>query len=331
MRLPEQPTGWRVSLGLLALLACVPCSVASAQDFPSRPVRFIVPYAPGGSGDIVTRFLANKLAATWGQQTIVENKPGGGGLIGTEAAVRSAPDGYTIYMASDGPVTVAPSLMKSVPYDWKRDLTPISMMAVGYQVLIIGPHVAATTLAQFIALARQKPGELNYASIGVGSTPHMGAEIFKAAAKVDITHVPYKGATAQAITSLIGGEVAMFMVGTTPVVGPVQAGKLRALVITSPQRSAQLPDVPTFAEAGLPQVDVKLWFALMAPGATPQPIVRKLNADITKALSEPDFRSYLQQRGFEASPSTPEQLAAHLQADYERLRALIIDLKLEKQ
>ena len=179
MRLPEQPTGWRVSLGLLALLACVPCSVASAQDFPSRPVRFIVPYAPGGSGDIVTRFLANKLAATWGQQTIVENKPGGGGLIGTEAAVRSAPDGYTIYMASDGPVTVAPSLMKSVPYDWKRDLTPISMMAVGYQVLIIGPHVAATTLAQFIALARQKPGELNYASIGVGSTPHMGAEIFR--------------------------------------------------------------------------------------------------------------------------------------------------------
>lgn len=321
--------GCRLSLVLALLLA--PMVSAEAQDFPSRPVRFIVPYAPGGSGDIITRFLANKLSESWRQQTIVENKPGGGGLIGTEAAVRSPPDGYTIYMASDGPVTVAPSLMKSVPYDWKRDLVPLSMMAVGYQVLIVGPHVPARTLAEFIALAKQKPGALDYASIGVGSTPHMGAEIFKANAGVDITHVPYKGATAQALTALTAGEVSMFMVGTTPVVGPVKAGKLRALAITSPRRSESLPDVPTFIEAGLPKVDVKLWFALMLPASVPGAIVAKLNGDIVKALSQPEFRGYLAQRGFEASPSTPEQLRSFLQADFERLRDLISELKLEKQ
>ncbi len=322
---------WCARFCLLFLLALGPYAAADAQDFPSRPVRIIVPYAPGGSGDIITRYLANKLSTSWSQQVLVENKPGGGGLIGTEAAVRSPPDGYTIYMASDGPITVAPSLMKSVPYDWKRDLAPLSMMAVGYQVLIIGPQVPAKTLAEFIALARAKPGELNYASIGVGSTPHMGAEIFKSMAKVDITHVPYKGATAQAITALIGGEVAMFMVGTTPVMGQLHAGKLRALAVTAPTRVEGLPDVPTFSELGLPHVDVKLWFALMLPSGTPQPIARKLNADITKALGEADFKEYLSKRGFETRSSTPEELGAFLNQDYERLRDLIGDLKLEKQ
>lgn len=309
----------------------VPLERAEAQEFPARPVRFIVPYAPGGSGDILTRFLATRLGAIWGQQNVVENKPGGGGLIGTEAAARAAPDGYTIYLASDGPVTVAPSLMKSVPYDWKRDLAPLSMMAVGYQVLIIDPRLPATTLDQFVALARSKPGALNYASIGVGSTPHLGAEIFKAAAKVDITHVPYKGATAQALTALTAGEVAMFMVGTSPIIGPVKAGKLRALAVTSPRRMEQLPDVPTFAEAGMPGIDVKLWFALMAPGGTPPAIVRRLHADIAKAIGDAELKATLQQRGFEAVSSTPEELAAFLDKDFERARDLIRDLKLEKQ
>ncbi len=325
----QQPIGWRMCLVLALLL--VPKIPAQAQDFPSRPVRLIVPYAPGGSGDIITRLLANKLQGIWGQQTVVENKPGGGGLIGTELAVRSLPDGYTIYLATDGPVTVAPSLMKSVPYDWKRDLAPISMLAVGYQIMITGPQTPVKTLAEMIALAREKPGALNYASIGVGSTPHLAAEIFKANAKVDMTHVPYKGATAQAITALIGGEVSMFMVGTTPVIGPVQAGKLRGLAVTAPKRIDGLPDVPTFAEQGLPKVDVKLWFALMAPAATPPPILGKLNADIVKAIGDAEFKSTLRQRGFEASPSTPAELGAFLDQDFVRMRDLIRDLKLERQ
>ncbi len=320
-----------LSVLCLALIAAAGIERAAAQDFPTRPVRFIVPYAPGGSGDILTRFIANRLGALWGQQTIVENKPGGGGLIGTEAAVRSPPDGYTIYVASEGPVTVAPSLMKSVPYDWKRDLAPLSMLAVGYQVLIVDPRLAVATLADFIALARARPGVLNYASIGIGSTPHLGAEIFKAAAKVDITHVPYKGATAQALTALTAGEVSMFMVGTSPIIGPVRAGKLRALAVTSPRRMDQLPDVPTFGEAGMPDVDVKLWFALMVPGSTPETIVRRLHADMVKAIGDPEIRSTFEQRGFEAIASTPEELGTFLDKDAARARDLINDLKLEKQ
>jgi len=312
-------------------MSLVPLYSAVAQDFPSRPVRFIVPYAPGGSGDTITRLLGQKLSATWNQQVIVENKPGAGGLIGTELAVRSAPDGHTIYVASDGPVTVAPSIYKSVPYDWKRDLAPLSMMAIGYQVLVVAPQVPVKTLADLIAMAREHPGTLNYASIGIGSTPHLGAEIFKEAAKVDITHVPYRGATAQAITALFGGEVSMFMVGTTPVIGPIKAGKLRGLAVTSPKRVDGLPDVPTFTEAGLPQIDVKLWFALMVPGATPQQLVRRLHVDIARAIAGADFKEALANRGFEAASMTPEQLAAFLDKDFTRARDLIQRLRLEPQ
>ena len=305
--------------------------VTTAQIFPDRPVRFIVPYAPGGSGDIITRLLGHKLSPIWGQQVVVENKPGGGGLIGTEIAARSAPDGYTIYVATDGPVTVAPSLMKSVPYDWKRDLVPLSMMAVGYQILVTAPQLPAKTVAELVALAREKPGALNYASIGIGSPPHLGAEIFKAAAKIDIAHVPYRGATAQAITALLAGEVSMFMVGTTPVISQIQAGKLRGLAVTSPRRVDRLPDVPTFREVGMPTVDVKIWFALMAPGGTQEPLVRRLHADIATAIGDAEFRAQLETRGFEAVSSTPEDLGQFLNQDYERLRDLIRDLKLDRQ
>ena len=304
---------------------------ATAQDFPSRPVRFIVPYAAGGSGDVITRLLGQRLTAIWGQQVVVENKPGGGGLIGTELAVRSPPDGYTLYMASDGPTTVAPSLYKTVPYDWERDLAPLSLMAIGYQLLIVSPQLPVKTLADFVALARQKPGALNYASIGIGSTPHMGAEIFKAIAKVDILHVPYAGSTAQAITALLGGEVSMFMVGTTPVIGQIQAGKLRGLAVTSPQRMEGLADVPTFTEAGMPDVDVKLWFAVMAPSATPQPILDKLHADIAQATADPEYKGALKTRGFEAVSSTPTQLAEFMNKDARRLQELIKDIKVQAQ
>ena len=178
-------------LAAMAVLALAPVRSA-AQDFPTRPVRFIVPYAAGGSGDLLARLLGNKLAAIWGQQVVVDNRAGGGGLIGTEFAARSDPDGYTLYLATDGPLTVAASLYKRVPYDWKRDLAPVSMLAMGYQVLIVKPALPARSVQELIALARQKPGELNYASIGIGSAPHLGAELFKFVAKVDITHVPYR-------------------------------------------------------------------------------------------------------------------------------------------
>jgi tripartite-type tricarboxylate transporter receptor subunit TctC len=313
----------------VATLAVATFGPAAAQDYPSRPVRFIVPYAAGGSGDLVARLLGNKLASLWGQQVVVDNRAGGGGLIGTEAAARSEPDGYTLYLATDGPLTVAASLYKRVTYDWKRDFAPVSMLAMGYQVLIVRASFPARNLQELIALARQKRSELNYASIGIGSAPHLGAELFKSVAKVDITHVPYRGSSAQAITALIAGDVAMFLVGTSTAVSHIQSGELRGLAVTSSKRVDGLPDVPTFAEAGLPGVDVSIWFAVLVPSGTPPAIVQKLNADIARVVGDPEFKQALAVRGFEAMSSMPEQLAEFLQKDYVKFRDLIAKLGLQ--
>ena len=313
----------------MLILALAPFERAAAQDFPSRPVRFVVPYAAGGSGDLLARLLGNKLASIWGQQVVVDNRPGAGGLIGTEFAAHSEPDGYTLYLATDGPLTIAATLYKRVPYDWKRDFAPVSMLAMGYQVLIVGRSLAAQNVQELIALARQKPGELNYASIGIGSAPHLGAELFKSVAKVDITHVPYRGSSAQAIAALIAGDVSMFLVGTSTAVPYIQSGAVRGLAVTSSHRAQGLPQVPTFAEAGLPGVDVSIWFAVLVPGGTPAPIVRKLGADIARVAADPEFKNALAARGFEAQSSAPEQLADFLDKDYVKFRDLIQRLGLQ--
>jgi tripartite-type tricarboxylate transporter receptor subunit TctC len=317
------------TLVLLLILAIVPLAGAQPQDFPSRPVRFIVPYAAGGSGDLLARLLGTKLASLWGQQVVVDNRAGGGGLIGTEFAARSEPDGYTLYLATDGPLTIAASLYKRVPYDWKRDFAPVSMMAMGYQVLIVKPSLPAKNLQELVALARQKPGALNYASIGIGSAPHLGAELFKSVAAVDITHVPYRGSSAQAITALLAGDVEMFLVGTSTAVPHIQSGTLRGLAVTARNRVDGLPDVPTFAEAGLPGVDVSIWFAVLVPGGTSGAIVKKLNADIVQVVADPEFKQALKARGFEAMSSTPEQLAEFMDKDYVKFRNLIQKLGLQ--
>jgi tripartite-type tricarboxylate transporter receptor subunit TctC len=323
------PTRPLALMAALAAFALAPLAPAAAQDFPSRPVRFIVPYAAGGSGDLLARLLGNKLASLWGQQVVVDNRAGGGGLIGTEAAARSEPDGYTLYLATDGPLTIAASLYKRVPYDWKRDFAPVSMLAMGYQVLIVRASFPAPDLKELIALARQKPGELNYASIGIGSAPHLGAELFKSVAKVDITHVPYRGSSAQAITALIAGDVAMFLVGTSTAVPHINSGALRGLAVTAGKRVDGLADVPTFAEAGLPGVDVSLWFAVLVPSGTPAAIIKKLNADIAQVVADPEFKQALAVRGFEAVASSPEQLADFLDKDYVKFRDLISKLGLQ--
>ena len=318
-----------ILLAATAALSLAPLQRAGAQDYPSRPVRFIVPYAAGGSGDLLARLLGHKLAAIWGQQVVVDNRAGGGGLIGTEAAARSDPDGYTLYLATDGPLTIAASLYKRVPYDWKRDLAPVSMLAMGYQVLIVKPSLPAQSLQELIALVRQRPGELNYASIGIGSAPHLGAELFKYMAKVDITHVPYRGSSAQAITALLEGDVAMFMVGTSTAVPHIRSGSLRGLAVTSSKRVDGLLQVPTFAEAGLPGVDVSIWFAVLVPAGTPPAIVKKLNADMTQVIADPEFKKALAERGFDAVSSSPEQLAQFLDKDYVKFRDLIGKLGLQ--
>ncbi len=306
----------------VAALACAP--TARAQDFPTKPVRIIVPYAAGGSGDLLARLLGDKLARIWGQQPVIDNKPGAGGLIGTEAAAKADPDGYTIYLATDGPVTVAPTLHKKpLSYDWKRDFAPISMMAVGYQILLADPKLPATNVKDMVALLKTSPGKYNYASIGIGSAPHMGSELFLSVADIKATHVPYRGSSQQAIAALISGDVSMFVVGTSTAVPFVKAGTVRGLAVTSPQRIESLPDVPTFAEAGYPGMDYSIWFAVLAPSGTPPAIIRKLHDGIAKAVADPDYRQQLRTRGFEAVSNTSEEMAAFLQKDYLRSKALI--------
>jgi tripartite-type tricarboxylate transporter receptor subunit TctC len=319
-----------IALLALALAPVVGVVGAQAQDYPSKPVRFVVPYAAGGSGDLLARLLGEKLSKIWGQQVVVDNKPGAGGLIGTEFAARSDPDGYTIYLATDGPVTIAPTLHKKpLSYDWKRDFAPVSMMAVGYQILLSSPKLAATNLKEFIALAKKEPGKFNFASIGLGSAPHLSAEFFLSEAGLKLTHVPYRGSSAQAITALIAGDVAIFMVGTSTAVPFVKAGTVRGLAVTAPKRLDSLADTPTFAELGMPSLDYSIWFAVLVPSGTPPAIVRKLNADIARVVADPDYQKTLHARGFEAVSNTPEQLAAFLDKDYLRSKALIEKLGLK--
>ena len=317
-------------LAIMALLlALAPLASAAAQTFPSRPVHFIVPYAAGGSGDLLARLLGDKLSKRWNQQVVIDNKPGAGGLIGTEAAARADPDGTTIYLATDGPLTIAATLHKKVPYDWKRDFAPVSMMAVGYQILLASPKLPAASLKEFVALAKQDPGKYNFASIGIGSAPHLSAELFLSVAGLKLTHVPYRGSSQQAIAALISGDIEMFVVGTSTAVPFVKAGTVRGLAVTSPKRLDSLPDVPTVTEEGMPNMDYSLWFAVLAPGGTPPAIVQKLHDDIAAVVAEPDYISALHARGFEAQSNTPEQMAAFMEKDYLKNRPLIQKLGLQ--
>lgn len=315
-------------LGLTVAAAMAPLADAATLQFPSRPVQLIVPYGPGGSGDLITRLLGDKLSKLWGQQIVIENRPGAGGVIATEAAAHAPPDGYTLFMANDAPLTIA-AMHAHVPYDWKRDFAPVSMIAVGYQVLLVDPKLPVRTLADFIALAKSKPGVLNFASIGVGTAPHLAAEMFLSAAGINLTHVPYNGSSADAIRALITGDVAMLMVGTTFALPFIQNGNARPLAVTSTaSRVDGLPDVPTFTEAGFPQVDYSLWFAIAAPSATPAEVIKKLNVDINKAVADPGYQKALTDRGFEPKGSTPGELAAFMEKVYITNRDLIQKLGL---
>jgi tripartite-type tricarboxylate transporter receptor subunit TctC len=316
-------------LGSTLTAALAPLPATAVENYPSRPVQLIVPYAPGGSGDLLARLLGNALSKRWDQQVVVENKPGAGGLIGTEAAAKSAPNGYTLYLATDGPLTIAATLHRHLSYDWKRDFAPISMMAVGYQILLSSPKLPAANMREFIALAKENPGKYNFASIGVGSAPHLAAELFLSMTGLKLTHVPYPGSSQQCIAALISGDVAMFMVGTSTAVPFVKAGTVRGLAVTAPKRIDSLPNVPTFAELDMPKMDYSLWFAVEAPNGTPAAIIQKVHADIAGVVSDIAYQNELHIRGFEAQSDTPEQLAAFLRNNYLQLKPLIERLGLQ--
>jgi tripartite-type tricarboxylate transporter receptor subunit TctC len=290
----------------LALLAFV-CTGAGAQPYPQRPIRMIVPYSAGGGVDIVARTLAQELSKRVGQPVIVENKPGAGSNIGSDAVAKAQPDGYTLLMASPANAINA-RLYAKMPYNPSRDLTPIALVGSVPSVLIAHPSVAAKTVVELVALAKQKPGALTYGTGGSGTSEHLSAEMFKSAAGVDLVHVPYKGGSA-VLTDLIGGQISLMFVNQISAVPLVKSGKVRALAVASDMRSPALPEVPTFIEQGLPNFRVSVWWGVMGPANLPQDIVSHLNQEIVAALASAQMKEKLDALTAQAIGGTPEQFA----------------------
>ncbi len=300
-----------------SLIASLHCAPLAAQTYPVRPVRIVVPVTAGGATDILTRALAQRLSAAWGQQVLVDNRPGGGSNVGFEVVARSAADGYTLLMAQPA-FTVNVSLYKKLGYDPLRDFSAVTLTAATANVLVVHPTVPARSLKEFIALAKMRPGQLNYASSGNGSSPHLAGELFNTMAGVKIVHIPYKGAGAS-VTDLLGGHIDLAFLSISSTITQIKAGKLRALAITSAKRSTLMPELPTFAEAGLRGYEVTGWYGVMAPTGTPREIIQRLHGDLTRTLAQPELIQTLAGFGIEpVAANTPEEFSAFLQAEISK-------------
>jgi len=306
----------------LVLLLGMVAFCAFAQPYPSKPVRVIIPYPPGGGNDTLGRLFAAKLGDRLGQPFIVENRPGAGTMIGTEAAAKSAPDGYTILLSSIATHALSPNLYSRVPYDPIKDFAPITLLGIAPTVLVINQDVPAKSLSELISLAKSKPGQLAYASGGNGTPPHINGEVFKSIAGVDLLHVAYKGG-GPALTDLIAGRVHVMLDTAASAMPHVRAGKLRALAIAAPKRSAEYPDLPTFAEAGLAAYDTNAWYSMHAPAGTPPDIVRRLNTELVAILKEPDILARFKQLSTEPVGNTPEEFAAFVKAELDKYARII--------
>lgn len=294
------------------------------QAYPTKPIRMIVPFPPGGTTDVVARLVAQKLTEAWGQQVVVDNRPGAGGIIGTEIVAKATPDGYTALLGSITTHAVNPALYKKLNFDPVKDFTPVSLVVSSPQLLAVHPSVAAKSVKELIALAKAKPGQLNYASAGTGTSPHLTFELFKSMAGIDVVHVPYKG-TGPAITDLIGGQVQMMITGVVALMPHIKSGKLRGLGVTSAKRVAALPDLPTIAESGIPSFDVSSWFGVFLPGGTPKPIVANMNAEIRKILEVPEVRQRLISQGADPASNTPGEFAAYVKAEMAKWGKVVRD------
>ena len=293
---------------------CAATCAHAADSFPSRPLRLIVPFPPGGGTDIIARMVSQRLNDAFGMQVVVDNRGGASGIIGTELAVRANPDGHTLLIGSVSTICINASLYKKLPFDTVKDLAPVSLVASTPSMLVVGNTIAAKSVKELIALAKAKPGQLHYASPGSGSSAHLGGELFKQAAGIDIQHVPYKG-TGPAVTDLVSGQVAMFITNMPSVLPMVKANRLRALAVTSLQRSALLPDLPTVAESGIPGFEVIVWYGVLAPAATPKPIISRVNQEVRKMSGMQDVKERLSVQGAEAVSSTPEEFAKRIRDD----------------
>src|SRR3954471_4628856 len=293
--------------------ACVALSAAADDSYPSHPVRLLVPFAPGGGADALARIVTPRLHALLGQAWVVDNRGGAAGNIAAETVAKAAPDGYTALMGFNTVLTVNPSLYK-LPYSVTKDLQPVTLLATAQYILVIHPSVAATTLKDFIALAKQKPGSLNYASAGVGSPLHLAAELFKKRAGINMVHLVYKGG-GPAAAAVLAGEAQVLFASVASSIPQVKAGKLKALATTGPKRSKVAPDLPTIAESGFPGFDVSSWYALLVPAKTPAAIVSKIRGTAIKAVELPDVQEAMSRQGLEVETSTPQELAARMSAE----------------
>ena len=299
--------------GLMAL----PGVVSAADVYPSRPIRMIVPFAPGGGSDLVSRVMAQKLSASLKQQVVVDNRSGGGGIIGTDTAAKATPDGYTILWGTSSGMVINPLLNPKLPYDVEKDLTPVSMVSVNPILLVVNNAVPAGSIRELIALAKAKPGALNYATPGYGSPVHLAMELFKSIAGIDIVHVPYKGA-GPALTDVLAGQVHMKFNTASAVIQHIRAGRIKALAIGSAKRSAIAPDIPTMIEAGVPGFDTVTWYGLFLPSATPRPIVTLLNQHVVRVLNDPDVVQRMAEDGAEPRGTTPLQVTQYMKEEAAR-------------
>src|SRR5918911_141978 len=301
-------------LRLAFLLACFALG-AHAQTWPAKPVRIVVAYPPGGGIDVMARQLAEKLTGLWGQPVIVENKPGANTILATETVAKSAPDGTTVLLTTDATFSINPQLYAKLPYDAQRDFIPVTMLVLLQQLLVANPSLPANTLQELITLAKAKPGTINYASYGSGSQPHLSGEMLKYKAGIDLVHVPYKGISL-AVPAVMAGEVQLTFAGIATSMPQLKAGRIKALAIGGAKRSPLLPEVPTFAELGYPEVETHAWFGLFLPAGSPRDAVNRIYQDTRKILEDPDFRQkQLVDKGYDVVASSPHDFAAYIRTD----------------
>ena len=300
----------------LVLILLLPFAAFSQTAYPTRPIRLITPFAPGGSTTTVGRVIGQKLTESWGQNVIVDNRPGGNMIIGTDALAKATPEGYTILLTTTAHV-INPSLFSKLPYDPIKDFAHVGNVYISEFVLVINPALPANNLQELITLAKAKPGQLNYATTGAGGSGHLANEMFAMLAGIKTQHIPYKGA-GPAMVDLIGGQIQMFINNPLTVIGHIKSGRMRGIAVTGEVRLPTLPQVPTFSEAGLPGMDVKPWFCVVAPTGTPKPIINKLSTEIARIMAMPDVLDYLAKQGMMPFSSTPEQLATLMKTDMAR-------------
>lgn len=290
------------------------CATVSAQTYPAKPVRIVVAFAPGGGNDLLSRLLAQKMSESWDQQVIVENRPGASGILGTQMVAGSAADGHTLLMGFDGTLVINPLIFSKLPYDTFRDFEPITKVTDAPLIIVAHPSVPANSVGELIALAKAKPGALNFASPGTGSTPHMAGELLKTVANIDMVHISYKGG-GQAVVDVLSGQVPLLFVAIPTVQGYVKQGRLKALAVTTTRRSSTFPDLPTVSESGARGFDVAAWFGLVAPKSTPKAVVSKIQAEVVRILALPEVRQKLGTMGLEPVGNSPEEFAAQIKAD----------------